>query len=96
MPRKQESTPDRFGGLTVDEQTDYERHRLRVHLSYGIGVVAGLSLLVIVLSACVLAVEGRFALIGPLLVALGPFLLPILGGIVGFAFGRGGRAGAGG
>ena len=88
MAPKQERTPDRFGGLTVDEQTGYERHRAQINLGYGVAGVAGLCLLVLVIASAELALNGHFSTIGPLLTALGPYLLPILGGVVGFAFGR--------
>jgi hypothetical protein len=88
LPRNQERLPDKFGGLTVEEQTGYERHRLQINLGYGVATVAGLCLLILVFAASKLAVDGHFSTIGPLLTAMGPYLLPILGGIVGFAFGR--------
>jgi hypothetical protein len=83
---------DRFGGLTANEQQEYEEHRLHLHLGYGVAIIAGIAFLVVVVAAAVLAIDGDYNRIGPLLTALGPYLLPVTGGVVGFAYGRRGRA----
>ncbi|PZR82731.1 MAG: hypothetical protein DLM65_03190 [Candidatus Aeolococcus gillhamiae] len=82
---------DRFDGLTAEEQQEYEQHRLQLHLGYGVGIVAAIALLIIVSTAATLAVQGHFDRMSPFLTALGPYLLPVTGGVVGYAFSRGGR-----
>jgi hypothetical protein len=72
----------------VKEQTEYEQHRQQLHLGYGVAVVTGAAYLTIVGAAAILAIKGQFDHIGPLLTALGPYLLPTTGAIAGFAYAR--------
>jgi hypothetical protein len=87
-PRQQERVPDRFGGLTVKEQQEYERHRQQIHIAYGVSVLGGIGVVAVMCAIIVLAVNGHVDRISPMLNAVGPYLLPLVGGLVAFAFGR--------
>lgn len=74
--------------FTVTEIKAYQLHRVRVTFLYVLGGV-GLALVVIaVITASILFIAGREDRVLPYLQAIGPYVLPILGGLTVFAFGR--------
>lgn len=64
------------------------RYNVQTQIGAILAAVALLSLLALVVTCCWLAIFGHTDRIGPLLQAFEPYILPLLGGIVGYAFGK--------
>jgi hypothetical protein len=80
--------PNRFGRLTVTEQTRLERHRLQTHLAYGAAVLGAAGVLIALVASAILTLTGHPDRIEPFFKDIGPYILPVVGGVVAFAFGR--------
>lgn len=64
------------------------RYNVQTQIGAILAAVALASLLTLVGTCCWLAINGHTDRIGPLLQAFEPYILPLLGGIAGYAFGK--------
>lgn len=67
---------------------EVKRYSTQTAIGFVIALVTLTAFFVLVCVASALALMGHTDRIGPLLQALEPYLLPLLGGIVGYAFGK--------
>jgi hypothetical protein len=81
-------TPERFGPSEVKNVHETRRYQIQTNIGVVLAATALICLLFVVVTACYLALNGHPERIGPLAQALQPFLLPLLGGIAGYAFGK--------